>query len=179
MAADAGDPNAVAIVGAVTGVVALVWNIGRSMREGARLHISFYVYEERRPEHHGPAARIDVANVGKIAAYITSVGLTERLPWTHRAPGFRSMTFRARHRRPLRWLARRLRFEMWNVPTSPPMEGRLEAGEAREVRLVDIVNDEAEPMDAEKVESMLTRWRWAVVETGLRQYVTRVVDNRP
>jgi hypothetical protein len=73
------------------------------------------------------------------------------------------------------------RREHWfaSARTEPPLVGRLEPGDARRGRLVSIVNDKPEPVDDADIEDLVSQRQWAVVETCLRQYAARIVDNRP
>jgi hypothetical protein len=178
MPAGANGPEAVAVIGAVTGVAALLWNIWRSVRQGERLHVTVFVFQEEMPERSGPAAAVRIANVGTLPAYVTSVELTEHLPRSHRWP-LRALSFRARQRWWIRWALHSRLATYWRVPTDPPLVGRLDAGEARQGRLVDIINDKPEPMDENKIDRLLRERQWAVADTGLRQYAGRIVDNRP
>lgn len=61
----------------------------------------------------------------------------------------------------------------------PELLGRLEPDDARRGRLVDIVNGRPEPIDDAEIDRLLQPRQWAVIETGGRQYVARIVDNRP
>jgi hypothetical protein len=101
--------------------------------------VTFYVYGEDTPSHSGPIASIDIVNVGKLPGYITTVVTTEKLPWVRRWPVVRSVSFRARHRRGLRWLLGKPATWYVNVPNSADVFGRLDPGEYKSVHLA--VND--------------------------------------
>jgi hypothetical protein len=185
--------SAVAIVGAVTGGIALVWNIWRSAREGARLRVNFYVYEIDTPDEKSPAADISIANAGTLPAYVSDVRLTEHLPWMGRVPLVRSLSFRTMNRWWLRWLSNRYVLSQLRIETDHDLTGRIEPGEMKDARFMvklmtttfgseaddgDEWHEEVQPMTAAKVERIAATRQWAVVETGLRRYTARVVDNR-
>jgi hypothetical protein len=139
--------------------------------------VTVFVFHEETPKRRGPAAVVRIANFGTLPAYVSSVELTERLPRSHRWP-LRALSFRARHRWWLRWALRGRRASYWRVRIEPAVVGRLDAGEVKEGRLVDIVNDQPVPMDEDKINRVLQQWQWAVAETGVRPYTGRIVDNR-
>jgi hypothetical protein len=188
MPTEASGPDWTAIAGAITGsvgaliaVVALV----RTMRQGARLYVMFYVYHhvDLTPGGHiGPVAIIRIVNVGTLPAYITEVRVAEKLPWKQQWPFLRSRSYRARKRRPLRWVfgsEKTVGMTLSRYPTDPEVD-TLEAGQAVDLRLKSMVNEELTWMDDTKVEGFLDPERqWAVVATGIRQYVAKVIDNRP
>jgi hypothetical protein len=65
------------------------------------------------------------------------------------------------------------------VPTDVDLSGRLDAGDIKEARLMSIVNDEPEPMNDLRIEHVVLETRkWLVVETGLRWYMAKAIDNR-
>ena len=165
-----GGASSVAIIGAVTGVAAIIWNIGRQLREGARLHVAYYVYAEGSPENPHPRARIQIANVGTLPAYIASVDRMTELPWVRSWPLVRALSFRARDRRGLRW-AKGPKVWFTTAQTDESLLGRLEPGDIRIGKLV-------APTDDPDIERLLTDREWLVVETALRQFPTRIFDNR-
>jgi hypothetical protein len=197
----------VAILGAVTGVTAFIWNFWRDLRQGARLEIDFYVFHENTDDPAGrPGAMVDISNAGNLPAYIRDVRATEELAWHRRYWPIRGLSSRKRGRWWLKWaldwppkrlirwsndhapawfrqrLIKKLdRPERWQrlVRTDVQLGGRLDPGEMRRGRLVDIINDQPEPMEGASVERILERRDWLVVETGIRQYTSRVVDVRP
>jgi hypothetical protein len=171
-------PTVTAIVGAVTGGLALLWNVGRALREGARLRVSYYVYGVEYGEP--TAAAVSIANTGTLPAYISDVGLTAHRPWLARVPLLRSASYRTLNRWWLRWAVKRTQLTQWRIHTDPDITGKLEPGEMKEGRLVEMVNGAPEPMNAVKVEhKVLTEYPFVLVETGLRRHWARVVDNRP
>jgi hypothetical protein len=61
----------VAVVGAVTGVVALVITLVRWLQEGPRLHVVFGVHEEQTSQYVRPVSTIRIVNGGGLPAYIS------------------------------------------------------------------------------------------------------------
>jgi len=173
-----GGTSWVAGFGAVTGGIALILTLWREVRQAARLHVNFYVFHEDTPTRMGPGASITITNTGTLPAYITSVGLIADLPWQRRWPLARAVSFRMRSRRGFGWLRGGL-LTFSSARTDPTLLGRLDGADSRRGRLVDIINDQPRPMDAEEVEQLARGGQWVVVATGLRQYVARLVDNRP
>lgn len=74
------DASWVAILGAVTGLTAFIWNVWRDVRQGARLHLNFYVFAEDTPRRKGAGAAMAVSNSGALPGHITAVELAGHLP---------------------------------------------------------------------------------------------------
>src|SRR3982074_2901193 len=106
----AADASWVAILGAVTGVVALVITLVRWLREGPRLHVVFGVHEAQTPAHVRPMSTIRIVNAGGLPAYVDDVGIVDEMPRQLRVPVLRSLSYSTTSRRPLRWVTRRVTF---------------------------------------------------------------------
>lgn len=153
------------IVGAVTGGVALLWNMYRGLRERARLHVTFYVRTIKEGEETTALlAMVEIMNYGTLPAYIKAVDTSDHVPWPRAWPILRSIPIRTR----FRWA---FRFLMWphyyasEARFTEALPARIEAGEACE-RQLDI--------DRTKVEQYIRRRQWLVVETPLKQYPVRI-----
>jgi hypothetical protein len=153
----------VAAIGAVTGVIAVAWNIWRAVREGERLVLSFNVFTE---DDHA-STYIGFANLGTIPAHIVSVSVTRKPLWQHRTPVLRASSQHAWWRQRL-WRLTRNTYTNRHVSFESEVGGmRVEPGQA--VRLALIDPDPARFLD---------EWRWLVVQTGVRTYVQKLADLR-
>ena len=200
-----GGTSWIAGFGAITGGLALLLTFWRFVREAARLHVHFYVYPSVIHQRARLVAEIKITNVGTLPAFITDVTLIGHPAWHRRWPLIRAVSFRNRSRWPLRraldWSPNGLlqwartgapkhlpRFVLLALDqsepdrrarTEPALLGRLEPGDARRGHLVEIINGQPEFLDTVDVERILHPRQFVAVDSGLRQYTTRVVDNRP
>lgn len=169
-------PSVWAVIGAVTGIAALLWNIWRGMREGPRLHVAYYAGDKilGDPEHPpgvrvGSYVGLSVSNYGTITAYVDSVGFASEVPWHYRWPLVKSLPFTLRRRR---W-ARRMMKDTIMLGRSPAFErvdGQpLEPGQA--------VRERRDDLDTDALDA-LTERPWVVIGTGLRRYCARLEDHR-
>jgi hypothetical protein len=172
------DVSWVAIVGAVTGVVALVITLVRWLREGPRLHITFGVHDEFTPSTRRPVATLRIVNGGGLPAYIDDIAVTDKVPWQFRWPVLRSLSFQTRNRRVIRLLGRGAGIRQTRVVLDPEPDERLDPGELVRATLSQIVNGAPEPLDADRVEKLTENRSWIVVDTSTRCYVRRISDNR-
>jgi hypothetical protein len=168
--------SAVAIIGAVTGVAALLWNIGRSMTERARLRIAYYVYNDESDTSVRAVAAISITNAGKLPAYVSRVGVTADVPWLGRWPVIRAASFRTMNRWWFKLLWRdKHELHTLRIYPQPDLRGRIECGE---MKAAELYEQSGAVMNNARVRHTIAREHpWLVVETGLRRYFTRVVDN--
>lgn len=160
-----GEPSgfdALAAIGAATGVLALLWNILSAVMRRERIGVSYHTYDLTDSGRTTSIVAITVTNVGRIPASLTSLATASHLPLAWRAPVLGSMTYRTRRRLHLfkNSVARTTNEHEFEPPH------RLEPGEIYRHQ-IDI--DAREATETAK---------WAVAQTGIARYSVPLVDNR-
>jgi hypothetical protein len=150
------------------------------VRERPRLRVACYAYEIATAGGSVTlAANFRVTNFGAVPAYVSGIALVDHLPWQAHVPLLRSASYKTLSSRWLRWVLKGARLNNWRVEIDVDLMGRLEPGESKQGRLVDIVNGTQQEMPSSKVEhNVLREHPYAVVETGVRRYWSRVADQR-
>lgn len=158
--------DALAAIGAATGVLALGWNILSRTVERERVMLSFFVYEFDDECRTAAIVAVTITNVGRRPASLVELGTAATMPLSWRAPIIGRMTFRNRRR--FARLFRCLGTASITKQRDWTPHRRLDPGEIEELTLTSVDANAA-----------LETGTWAVLQTGVARYVAPLIDNRP
>jgi hypothetical protein len=164
-----------AAVGALTGSVAVVWNIGRALRDGPRLLVEFFalpVYSGIVGEPPSLEVGLTLVNAGRTPLYVAEIGTTKKVPWQWSNLVTWLMPQVSTRRRVVGFLFRNLR--TGEMPTRPL---RLEDDLCDRLDVGELVQSNVD-LDQHRLRRLIDSEPYVVVWTGRRTYVRKLSPPR-
>jgi hypothetical protein len=124
------------------------------------------------------SARLPRSRFGTPVAPVVTTGRTRRPTGSSGFDPRLARSYATTNRRPVHWIARRVKYSVRRGDVDPKIESRRDPGEVERGTLSRVMHGILEPLDAHRVEELVAKDPWAFVETRLRTYAARIQDHR-